>query len=249
MQFDWWVILVIIIGIVGALVAIVIAEDARTLRGFVTGALVLWFVGYGVVTGIANMTNGSQANTNPPRSIPLTSTYVAGQMGFDSGKQYPLLLGGRTGGSTGELSTTVHAGFFSATATVQNSTAPASAVSLSYSYEGKSYILELPTSRVTFVQSETATPSATIWLSGAQDYKLGEAKVDESKYPYRSCEWKFNNLLFMCLWPSYKWPAPTPVINQHVLDVGLAPVVADSFDRAQITLTPEMYRQLLGVIE
>ena len=253
MSFDEAVILVITIGLVGAMAAGGIAGVFNRKRARTTnylGAILLWVIGYGFVTVVVA---GANTLSKPltPLNEPLTYTYVAAEMGFVSGQAYPLQLGGRTGGSAGEtnVSTTLSSGLFSArsTSSMQGSTTPASAVSFGYTYEGKTYILEMPTSRITFVQSDTQEPSVTVWLRDETTFAFGEIVYDE--YPVSECTWRFNNFIWMCLWPDYNEPGPTPSISQHAMDVGLAPVVMEGFDRATVTLSPEMYRQLLGVIE
>src|SRR5690606_31744753 len=146
---------------------------------------------------------------------PLAYTYVAEQMGLGSGESYPLVLGGRTGGSAGgvNVTSTVTSGLFSArtTTTMQGSTTPASAVSLGCTYQEKTYILDMPTSRITFIQSETEQPSVTIWLSGDSTFEFGRKVY--APYSGTDCRWTFNNILWMCLWPAYNEPGPTPKIN------------------------------------
>ena len=250
--FDNGIALVAIIGIVGAMIAFgIVATDHPNWRkpGPWAGVVALWLVGYAVATVIAMIITGVN-KPHTPGPEPIAFTYVAEQMGLVSGDTYPLMLGGRIGGSEGEtdVSTTVTAGLFSAgaTTTMQGSSSPASAVSLGYTYEEKTYILEMPTSRITFIQSETETPSVIVWLRDEQTYDFGNAAYAEYS---GDCIWGFNNILWTCRWPEYVETDPIPTISQNAFDVGLAPVVQGGFDRATITLTPDMYRQLLGIIE
>jgi hypothetical protein len=247
MSFDGWVILVIIIGVIGAGVSLVIAEDAaRTRREFITGSISLWLIGYTVIAGLTCF-GTSNARPSPPWKEAAPNAKIAEQLGLVSGTQYDLVLGGRTGGSSGSTSTTAISGLFSARATASSSSSPASAISLGYTVGEKTYILEVPTARTTFIQSETDKPSVTIWLGGSSG-DFGHTEYVDT-YPYSSCEWRFHNLLPLCMWPDYdKWE-PKLIVEQSTHDVGLAPLVSAGFDRAEITLTPEMYRQLLGIIE
>ena len=226
MSFDGWVILVIIIGVIGAGVSLVIAEDAaRTRREFITGSISLWLIGYTVIAGLTCF-GTSNARPSPPWKEAAPNAKIAEQLGLVSGTQYDLVLGGRTGGSSGSTSTTAISGLFSARATASSSSSPASAISLGYTVD---------------------KPSVTIWLGGSSG-DFGHTEYVDT-YPYSSCEWRFHNLLPLCMWPDYdKWE-PKLIVEQSTHDVGLAPLVSAGFDRAEITLTPEMYRQLLGIIE
>lgn len=247
MSFDGWVILVIFIGIVGTVTSLLIAEEAsHTLRGFITGSITLWLIGYIVIAGLTCL-GTSIVRPFPPLNQAAPNAKIAEQLGLVSGTQYDLVLGGRTGGSAGSTSTTAVSGLFSARATASSSTSPASAISLSYTVGEKTYILEVPTARTTFIQSETEKPSVTIWLGGGSS-DFGHMEYVDT-YPYTSCEWRFHNLLPLCTWPDYDGWKSKLVVDQSTYDVGLAPVVNAGFDRAEITLTPEMYRQLLGIIE
>ena len=254
MHFDIWMILVGIIGILGAWAAAGISGSTDrhyASLGTHIVAIVLWIIGYAVVTVIV-MIGASFNKPHTPVNEPLAYTYVAENMGLTSGETYPLMLGGRIGGSEGEtdVSTSVAHGLFSAraTTTMQASTAPASAVSLGYTYEDKTYILEMPTSRITFFITEEVEPSVTMWLSDGATFDFGEKVY--APYAASDCTWTFNNILWMCLWPEYQdEEGPRSTISQHAMDVGLAPVISAGFDRASITLSQEMYNQLLGIIE
>ena len=130
MSFDGWVILVIIIGVIGAGVSLVIAEDAaRTRREFITGSISLWLIGYTVIAGLTCF-GTSNARPSPPWKEAAPNAKIAEQLGLVSGTQYDLVLGGRTGGSSGSTSTTAISGLFSARATASSSSSPASAISL-----------------------------------------------------------------------------------------------------------------------
>lgn len=256
MSFDMGVFAVIAIGAVWAMFATMLTEEHNDYGGEHTGrslaiAAVLWLVGYAVVNAIAYYGVTSKDIPRPPDDKPLTYSYVADQMGLNSGKAYPLTLGGRVGGSSGDVTatTSVSSGMFSAraTTTLQASSSPASAVSLGYTYFGKTYILELVTSHITFVLSETDSPTVAIWMSNGTSFKFGANRY--KPYSVLKCKTTFHDLMLMCLWPDYNEPGPYPTVSKHAMDVGLAPVVQDGLDRATITLPPKMYRQLLGIIE
>lgn len=250
MTFDVAVIMIVALGILLFIGARWVFEDITTGKAKMSKVIGLWFFFYAVAT-VAVFAFSPITKPTAPWSDPLEYTYVAAEMGFVSGQNYPLLLGERSGGSAGvtSVTTSLSSGLFSArtTSSMQGSSTPASAVSFGYTYEGKTYILEMPTSRITFVQSDSQEPSVTVWLKDEATFAFGESVYDE--YSVSACSWRFHNLIWMCLWPEYSGPNPTPIISQHAMDVGLAPVIMEGFDRATVTLSPDMYRKLLGVIE
>lgn len=250
-SFDDHVSGVVFLGVIGLIFSLFLAGiTAESIRGVVRGTVILWLIGYGLVTWIAIGVSQNQ-RSSPPDDQPLSNTQAAAELGLKSGESYPLLLGSRTSGSAGttDVTTSVRAGIFSARATtsMQSSTTPASAVSLGYTTDGKTYILEMPTSHITFVQSATAEPSVTLWLNDEESFDFGKRVY--SGTPPTDCQWTFNNLLVMCLWPEYTNVEPTIVVDKQARDVGLGPIVTAGFVRAEIVLTPKMYRQLLGIIE
>lgn len=261
MQFNGWFILVLIVALICYMIAYSMTRDMTNSSRVLPRlgiATVIWTVGYVVLVAVFAL--GSLIawgeRTPPvwhhqPEPVPLSYMYVAEELGFESGREYPLTLGSRISGASGEssVSTTVVNGFlFSGiSTTVESSLGPSSAISLSYSYEGKSYIVEIPTSHVTFKQTTVDEPSATLWLNDGTSTYLGFQ--DWTPYTESSCRWTYMNLLPMCLWPPYEGTLRPPQINQDVLELGLSPIIANSFVRAEVVLTPEMYNQLLGVIE
>ncbi len=84
--------------------------------------------------------------------------------GLESGKEYPLQFGERIQGSSGEA--TASAGFFSASASV--SLQPASALSVAFHYGARSYILELPMSKIVFLQRKNVPETIKIVVGGDQ---------------------------------------------------------------------------------
>ena len=99
----------------------------------------------------------------PPRSESetraATIAEISSHFGLESGKEYPLQLGERFAGTSGDMRV-VGALFYTYGSGSWN---PATGLSIGFSAEdGRSYILEIPTAKVTFVQSETAEPSVKL---------------------------------------------------------------------------------------
>ena len=158
---------------------------------------------------------------------------VAGTFGLQSDQDYPLVVGSRFGGSSVEA--TASAGVFSARAYV--SSQPASAISIGFTYQNKSYILEVPVSKVTFIQSTYAKPTVRMHLDSTAF--LGAQYL----YKYSGHHCGVRNLWVVCLPKRVGAPLKVGPESQRR---GLAPIVSDYLDSATITLTPAMYKEILG---
>lgn len=162
-----------------------------------------------------------------------TSQDLAASFGLESGKEYPLELGERFSGTTGE----VHGGLF----WVSGSFQPATALSVGFEHGSSSYMLEFPTATVTFKQVEGVSPSVVMYLS---DEQVSYGSHPAAKYvtTYGPCEWTLHNLWFVC---EKDVASSTLVVSDDAQQLGLGPVVQEYFKSATITLTPEMYDALL----
>lgn len=170
-----------------------------------------------------------------------TVSEVAGTFGLRSGSEYPLVLGSRVGGSKGEGSFSGNFFHISGSMSVQ----PATATSVSFQNGNASYILELPTSKITFVQDASHTPTVKLYLKNLDVHARGLDGSDgtSAAYDYGECRVVVVNFWLNCVKPTL---ARTIHLDDAVQRRGLSPVVADNFDSATVTLTPEMYKQLLG---
>ena len=73
---------------------------------------------------------------------------IAEQYGFESGKEYPLTIGPRTGGSSGSIS----GSFFFGSGSVSGSQHPTSAFPFSFENERNRYIINVPTDKTNFIK-------------------------------------------------------------------------------------------------
>ncbi|MEO7904913.1 MAG: hypothetical protein ABIR91_03920 [Candidatus Saccharimonadales bacterium] len=177
-----------------------------------------------------------------------TVSEVAKSFGFVSGKAYPLVLGDRFVGSSGELD--IQSGLFSFTAS--GSTKPATAISVSFEHQGKSYLLELPTKNITFIQADDKKPVLKINLKHRNalysDYNYSSGKGLGSldtlvTRTFGDCAEQWVDFTLRCIRPV----ETTEIRIGKTIDLdGLSPIMDEHFRNAQITLTPEMYHQLLG---
>lgn len=240
---DSWAVLALFIYVVGGLICWALAcfgwenspSKRSTLYSWVTGVS-LFLVGVVVVNVIAwsSSYSGKQDRT-------ATVSEVAGKFGLTSGSEYPLVLGSRIGGSKGEGS--VSGGFFSISGSM--SVQPATATSVNFQDGNASYILELPTSKITFVQDASHAPTVKLYLKNLDVHSSGLDGSDGTSvvYSYGECRVTVVNFWLNCVKPT---TATTIRLNDVVQRRGLSPVVADNFDSATVTLTPEAYKQLLG---
>lgn len=203
-------------------------------------ALILGLVGANAITYAWTAHHG--------KSTQATIGEVTQQFGFKSGSAYPLVLGNRFAGTSGDLH--VSGGLFFVSADAHF--APATAVTIGFDHNGKSYMLELPTSKITFIKSDTTKPSVKLWIKYAgSDFvyyngssKKGTGNIDTLvERTYGPCDPTWHNLVLQC---DHEVANKTVTIGKTIESRGLAPIVQEYFDRAEITLTSAQYNKLLG---
>ncbi len=185
----------------------------------------------------------------PPRSESetraATIAEISSHFGLESGKEYPLQLGERFAGTSGDMRV-VGALFYTYGSGSWN---PATGLSIGFSAEdGRSYILEIPTAKVTFVQSETAEPSVKLDMGGGIWSNERDARVLIHR-EMSSCP-----VVIDAGWWTCHRDTLSETKNYEVSDdldrQGLAPVVASAFGRhgsdvsAIVTLSPQAYNDL-----
>ena len=185
----------------------------------------------------------------PPRSESetraATVAEISSHFGLESGKEYPLQLGERFAGTSGDMRV-VGALFYTYGSGSWN---PATGLSIGFSAEdGRSYILEIPTAKVTFVQSETAEPSVKLDMGGGIWSNERDARVLIHR-EMSSC-----SVVIDAGWWTCHRDTLSETKNYEVSDdldrQGLAPVVASAFGRhgsdasAIVTLSPQAYNDL-----
>lgn len=185
----------------------------------------------------------------PPRSESetraTTIAEISSHFGLESGKEYPLQLGERFAGTSGDMRV-VGALFYTYGSGSWN---PATGLSIGFSAEdGRSYILEIPTAKVTFVQSETAEPSVKLDMGGGIWSNERDARVLIHR-EMSSCP-----VVIDAGWWTCHRDTLSETKNYEVSDdldrQGLAPVVASAFGRhgsdvsAIVTLSPQAYNDL-----
>ena len=184
----------------------------------------------------------------PPRSETRAATVaeVTSHFGLESGKEYPLQLGERFAGTSGDMR--VVGGIFYTYGS--GSWNPATGLSIGFSAEdGRSYILEVPMEKVTFVQSETAEPSVKlnvgsgVWSNERSARVLIHRKMSGCSVVI-DAGWRTCHRDILSETKNY-------VVSDDLDRRGLAPIVASAFGRhssdasVAITLSPQAYNSLL----
>ena len=149
---------------------------------------------------------------------------------LDSGKKYPFRYGKRIEGSSGYAE--ARGGLFSSYARV--SLQPASALSVNYQYGRNSYILELPVSKIKFVQIK----------SGVSSIKL---KI--SREPYKELDTSSKRLKFLVV-PYFGFDSKpleqTRWFKNLKAEGQLGTFVQEYFKSATIRLNPKDYSKILA---
>ena len=152
-------------------------------------------------------------------------TEASASFGLKSGVEYPLDLGSRFSGTSGEIS----GGSFR----IHGEFRPATAIFIEFENGDYSDILELQTSQITFRQSDVDEPSMAITLHN------GLYAFVHNNSP---CQFVFYNLFPEC---QRETSVDTVVLSDQARRKGLAPIVQDNLESAVITLSPEALQELL----
>lgn len=208
------------------------AGSRNAFKEFILGAAFLFGCGVLVVNVVSVLISTDEKTLTYADGRVATKTF-----GLRSDKEYPLVVGSRIGGSSIASSAYGSAGFFSARAYVRTESQPASAISVSFTVKEKSYILEVPVSKITFIQSTTAHPTVSMHINADTFNGI------TYNYAYNGHRCGLRNFWFVC----FPKLAQTNVeIDADTTRRGLAPIVGDYLDSAVFTLTPAMYKEILG---
>lgn len=154
---------------------------------------------------------------------------LAQQFGFQSGKTYPLIIGSRTGGSTGS----VHGSFSFGFGSVSGSTVPSSSFPFSFTnQQGNSYLLDTPTSKTTFIKvADTSDESFVLNLIDA-----------ETDRPQACTQQRYHDGIFIrAKYVDCTMPSPAEVITQQFGDY-----VQANVSSVVVHITDADYQKLLN---
>lgn len=154
---------------------------------------------------------------------------AAAEFGLEDGRQYPLSIGGVYGGTQGSIS------YFSANAITD--LRPATALNLSFSHEGRSWITTIPTDLITFHIDNDKPSSVSVNL---KHYSYGiEATWDNQLESY-------NGLSNGMMGSVYQFAHEIRLSEAGQRD-GLAPVVNRGVTHVDITLSEALYNQVFSL--
>jgi hypothetical protein len=194
----------------------------------------LWIPTATVLAGIVVINTATFAGAHSHNAYPeaISSSHVVQTFGLKSGASYPI-VGGE--GANGPAKT----GYFRDPTLIRTTPEKGSIVSVEFIHESngrlKSYILEIPVSRITFDERIDAIPTLTLHLNAFSSDVLGKTVVDDS----RPCEAVIRTGLLMC----DRLIISTPQITADTVRRGLARLVNEErlVDSATFVVTPEMH--------
>lgn len=212
--------------------------SVRTEEGRVRQALRQGLKGLGILTVVLVLVNAfAMLASHVQTSYGYTPTWqdYSAEFGLVSGEEYPLELGQTIAGSSGEIKVIARRGYFTAAV---GSISPDQALSMSFQSKGRSYILSLPFSKTTFVQKEGVKPTVRVKISAAQaDYDTTVGTPNRVSCYVVLC-FNVNEGDHAPVTTSVDWP--------NILDEGLGTLVAEQVEGVTVTLSPELYQELLG---
>lgn len=223
----------------------------RSRRRKVITALVALTVGLVVIDGSSWVITAWANRAHDFEDTEDSSTPITVPFGLTPEQSYPLVLGARVGTSQSDLH--VEGGFFDSYVSLR--TMSGSAVTVSFTHQNKTYMLEIPTVKTVFTQSATDSPSVVFYFqkhevdSWYDDvYGLPNVQQDVTDH-YSQCHLGFADFVLACV-GSKLVSTKTKVLplSSTELRHGLSPIVSKYIDSAAITLTPKMYAQLSGTI-
>jgi hypothetical protein len=187
-------------------------------------------VAYGILSVVSAATTAFASAMERSEDFLLAET-ASKELGFESGRSYPLLVEGESGlDSMLDDRSISSSGSF----TVRHITD--SDLSLSFRTGGESYIFKLPLLKVVFTEGNGTDSSVKIDLAGESDFMHLQQHYDGF-----ACH--LHNLIVVC--PPAK-PHTTIERVPGGKSRGLGELVNDHLDRVEITLTPDMYQRILG---
>lgn len=202
-------------------------------KRFVACQAVLMIAGNLLSVGISFLATRSDTGVESPT---VNVCEVAEQMGLASKRPYPVEVGARVGGSYGDAY--FWSGLFSSRGEVEMR--PGSALSVGFDYQGRSAILELPLSKMTFVKdADVTTPTISVALNC-------EETVPTSQVVHLApAHWRIESGFLILVQEVIAREDIVPV-DKNLQANGLAPLVAEYLQFVEVHLSPELYAKILG---
>lgn len=193
---------------------------------------VIYSAGVGAVAGLER--------NLAPYNVPVYASDYMRKLGFNPSVSHPLELGSAIEGSSGRVNGVAHFnllfGSGGGSANVRGQSLPASSVRLGLTIGHDSYILELPYSKVKFVQ--TNAPATATFTVRSQKLDQRKVAIDWHCQTFLApaCH-KFAEVQTTAV-DTAKWPA--------IRDAGLAALLSDNIISVRLTLSPSQYQRYLN---
>ncbi|MCL2869433.1 hypothetical protein FWF48_01315 [Candidatus Saccharibacteria bacterium] len=204
-------------------------------------AIVCVIVAWGISCGVALVLTSLVGDESCDNTV--TYQKAAREFGFSSGNKYPLILGARSGGSSGYINGTFYLGMFGGSGNIEGKTSPTSMFPVSFEYGDATNMLDIPTVNTTFKKVASQADTGVVIKLNTEQYATA-ISTTTTKHRRGSISW-WNLLLY------YTDIASDPVTVKSTLfkEKGLAPIIQQGISSCTVYLTSEQYDQLLGKIK
>jgi hypothetical protein len=168
------------------------------------------------------------------------------EFGLRHNQSYPLVMGRTIAGASGNATAYARSGFFSAAAYASVDIQPDQALTMGFSHGDKSYIVALPFSKTTFVQKEGVDPTVKVKISNGQIDYNNTGSVNNVINSQTQIVCPAIVLCYNVYVPGQSQTAADTAAWPGVREKGLGSFLNKHLVAVEMTLSPELYAQLLG---
>ena len=205
--------------------------SARLVTTGLTAGIIVSLVAVNVMSSVA-----SSVSDGSTRHAISDQDFAKEFFGFESGKAYPVVLGGQAT----SFKAAAYGGFFTAQAVVQGG----AAFIVSYTHDGKSWDIVVPLSSNTSFDDPDATESTiTLFLEPSGYYF--DAHYEQG-YGWKDCKRVISNLTLSRHCTKQMHEMGPLRYNEEAAALGLAAWLQDRIVRSELRSTPEMHHQVIG---
>ncbi len=216
------------------IIAAFLALDARSFKEYFG----LFLIGFTFLAAIGNVITAMISPLAETSTLQGSYVSAARELGLESGKEYPLVVG--DAGFDTDGTARVTPGLFYASAVTD--LRPTNVITLSFSHNGTSWPITIPTADgdVSFHLKNNAPATMKVilldWMYDPNDFVGWNDPVSK-------CHWGISNLAVGCV----RWHLnPAPTLTSDAVTKGLPPIVGQGIYHADITLPTKLYNELFG---